>query len=298
MECEVEAETPSRIIFSGDLGAPHAPLLPPPNAPKKCTTLIIESTYGDKLHDSRKDRRNRLKAIIEHCFKDKGVVIIPSFSLGRTQELMYEFEQLTHDHAEKWGDIEVIVDSPLASRFTAVYKELKPYWDEEAQEVIQKNRYPLTFKQLSTIESHKDHQKTVKYLAKSARPTIVIAASGMCNGGRIMSYLKALIEDKRTDILFTGYQARNSIGRKIQNYGPSNGYVKIDGQSYTINAQIHRIGGYSAHADQQDLIDFASGMDESPDEIRVVHGDEDAKRVLQEKLQALHPTTRVIIPEK
>ena len=200
---------------------------------------------------------------------------------------MYEFEQLTHDHAEKWGDIEVIVDSPLASRFTAVYKELKPYWDEEAQEVIQKNRYPLTFKQLSTIESHKDHQKTVKYLAKSARPTIVIAASGMCNGGRIMSYLKALIEDKRTDILFTGYQARNSIGRKIQNYGPSNGYVKIDGQSYTINAQIHRIGGYSAHADQQDLIDFASGMDESPDEIRVVHGDESI--VSHSRIQVLHP---------
>ena len=298
VECQLSGENTSRIIFSGDLGAPHAPLLPPPNAPKKCNTLVIESTYGDKIHDSRADRKDRLKAIIEHCFKDKGVVIIPSFSLGRTQELMYEFEQLIHDNTEKWGDIEIIVDSPLASRFTAVYRELKPFWDDEAQEVIQKNRYPLTFKQLYTIESQKDHHRTVQYLAKSARPTIVIAASGMCNGGRIMSYLKALIEDKRTDILFTGYQARHSIGRKIQTYGPSNGYVKIDGQSYTINAQIHRIGGYSAHADQQDLINFASGMDESPDEIRVVHGDVDAKRVLQEKLQALHPTAHVIIPEK
>jgi metallo-beta-lactamase family protein len=299
IECDTHHNNkPTRTIFSGDLGAPHAPLLPEPKAPKKCTTLVIESTYGDKLHSSREDRKDRLKALIEHCFEDRGAVLIPAFSLGRTQELMYEFEQIIHENKEEWSEIAVIIDSPLASRFTTVYRELKHFWDEEAQSIRQQNRYPLTFKQLHTVETYDQHKKTINYLAKSGLPTIVIAASGMCNGGRIMGYLKALLEDKRTDILFTGYQAKNSIGRRIQTYGPRNGYIELDGQRYTINAQVHTIGGYSAHADQQDLINFAAAMDSNLEEVRVVHGDERAKKTLQQKLQTLHPNANVIIPTK
>lgn len=303
VECEhTVSGNSTRIVFSGDLGAPFAPLLPAPKPPHLCDTLVIESTYGDRLHEEREHRKDRLKAIIERCFENQGAVLIPSFSLGRTQELMYEFEQIIHDNAADWGAIEVIIDSPLASKFTQVYRELKPYWDDEAQEMIKQGRYPLNFKQLYTVETHEDHINTVKFLKKTARPVIVIAASGMCNGGRITDYLKALLNDKRTDILFSGYQARNSIGRQILKYADKNGWVEIDGERYTINAGVHQIGGYSAHADQQNLIDFATGITKNtkaaqpPKEIRIVHGDETAKAVLKTKLQALLPDTRIHIP--
>ncbi len=303
VECEVKNDGNSeskRIVFSGDLGAPHAPLLPAPKSPEACDTLVIESTYGNKNHERRENRKERLKAIINRCFKDNGAVLIPAFSLGRTQELMYEFEQIIHentaDHGGKWSYIEVILDSPLANRFTKAYRELKPYWDDEAQDVINKGRYPLTFKQLTIIETHEDHKDMVKFSKKTDRPIIIIAASGMCNGGRISSYLKELMGDKRTDILFSGYQARNSIGRQILKYGPKNGWVEIDNERYTINAQVHQIGGYSAHADQQNLMDFATQIPQAPKEIRIIHGDDDAKTVLQEKLQGLLTGTNVHIP--
>ena len=296
VECEIEKNSGNRIVFSGDLGAPHAPLLPAPKSPEKCHTLVIESTYGHKLHDERKNRKQRLSNIIQRCFENQGAVLIPAFSLGRTQELMYEFEQLIYDNESEWAGIEVIIDSPLASRFTQIYRELKPFWDDEAQSVINEGRYPLTFKQLHTVESHEDHKSTIKFLQKTARPTIIIAASGMCNGGRITGYLKALLGDKRTDIIFSGYQAKNSIGRHIFKYGPKNGWVEIDGERYDINAKIHQIGGYSAHADQKNLIDFASQIDSGPEVVRVIHGDENAKAALQDKLGESLPKAKIIIP--
>ena len=297
VECEINKDSTKRIIFSGDLGAPHAPLLPAPKPPRRCHTLIIESTYGDKLHDERKNRKERLKAIILRCFENRGVVLIPAFSLGRTQELMYEFEQIIYENETDWEGIDVVIDSPLASRFTKVYRELKPFWDDEAQSIIEQGRYPLTFKQLQTIESHQAHKKMVEFLRKTGRPTIVIAASGMCNGGRITGYLKALLGDKRTDILFSGYQAKNSIGRQIFKYGPSNGWVEIDDERYVIHAKIHQIGGYSAHADQQNLLDFASKMETTPSVVRILHGDKNAKKVLKGKLERLLPDATMMIPD-
>lgn len=310
VECDAKHDASKqnkRIVFSGDLGAPHAPLLPAPVSPEKCDVLIIESTYGDKNHEERINRKSRLKAIIERCFQDKGVVLIPAFSLGRTQELMYEFEQIIHeesssegkdDESNQWRHIEVILDSPLANRLTKAYRDLKPYWDEEAQDVIKQGRYPLTFNQLYPIESHNDHKSTVKYLKKSARPTLVIAASGMCNGGRITRYLKALLADKRTDILFTGYQARNSLGRQILKQGPKNGWVKIDDEKYTIHAKVHQIGGYSAHADQQNLLDFIEKIAVHPEEIRIVHGDQGAKNSLKEEILKIRGNANILIPNK
>ena len=298
VECDVKTalDDSTRIVFSGDLGAPFAPLLPEPKPPERCDTLVIESTYGDKLHEEREHRKERLRNIIQRCFENQGAVLIPAFSLGRTQELMYEFEQVIYENEAEWGHIEVIIDSPLASKFTQVYRQLKPYWDDEAQEVIQQGRYPLNFKQLYTIETHEDHVNTIKFLQKTARPVIVLAASGMCNGGRITDYLKALLSDKRTDILFSGYQAKNSIGRQILKYGPKHGWVEIDNERYTINAKVHQIGGYSAHADQQNLLDFVTDIKKAPKEIRIVHGDENAKTALKDKLTSQLQQTKVHIP--
>jgi metallo-beta-lactamase family protein len=289
-----------RVIFSGDLGAPYAPLLPSPKSPYRCDTLVLESTYGDRLHDGRRLRARQLKRIVERALANRGAVLIPAFSLGRTQELLYEFEQIIHRFGASWQDIEVVVDSPMAQRITGIYRELSALWDKEARRKKSASRHPLNFEQMTVIDDHQTHQQVVAYLQKTARPTLVIAASGMCTGGRIVEYLKALIEDERTDILFTGYQAQGSTGRAIQRYGDKSvypdGYVDIDGQRYRIRAAVHTISGYSAHADAKDLLKFITRMRRPPVDIRLVHGDEPAKRALKGKIADALPGVRVVIP--
>jgi Cft2 family RNA processing exonuclease len=159
-----------------------------------------------------------------------------------------------------WDDLDIIVDSPLAADFTAGYAQLRDHWDAEARRKVAAGRHPLAFEQLTTIDDHATHLRTVDYLARTARPAIVIAASGMCSGGRIVNYLKAMLGDPRHDVLFTGYQASGTPGRDIQKYGPKGGYVDLDGQRYPIRAGIHTLGGYSAHADQKDLLNFIGRM--------------------------------------
>ncbi len=315
--------TNTRIVFSGDLGAHHTPLLPAPKPPHRADILVLESTYGDRNHENRATRKHRLKAAIDRALTNGGTVLIPAFSIGRTQELLYELEELSGQHTncrslpcrrsepdtEPCGSslrertkpgteppIPVILDSPLASKFTQAYRELKPYWDEEAHARLQQGRKPLAFDTLLTVDSHDEHMKMVHHLANSGRPAIVIAGSGMCNAGRIVNYLKAMLGDERHDVLFVGYQAEGTPGRDIQQYGPKNGYVDLDGERYTIRARVETIGGYSAHADQQGLVSFVKGMKHKPNEIRLVHGESGAKQTLQQKLQTVcNPDTRFIL---
>ncbi|MCQ4233479.1 MBL fold metallo-hydrolase [Pseudomonas stutzeri] len=381
-----------RIVFSGDLGAPHAPFLMPPQPPERADILVLESTYGDRLHEDRQTRRQRLEALIEQALQDQGTVLIPAFSIGRTQELLYELEEIIHTRSvgasslanmlpsetvpapvgasslansntdrpalpseeragvretipengitseraglrsketslaissdaeqpplppagegrgegqksaqneaplaenhspdqstTNWPKLPIILDSPLASRFTAAYRELKPFWSQEARDRVQSGRRPLGFEQLITIDSHSDHQRIVNHLAQTARPAIVIAGGGMCSGGRIVNYLKAMLGDKRHNVLFVGYQAKGTPGYAIQTYGPKGGYVNLDGERFDIRAGISSIGGYSAHADQNGLVGFVTGMQRWPTEIRVVHGEQKAKEALAEQLQA------------
>jgi metallo-beta-lactamase family protein len=306
VECEASAQKQSdktRTVFSGDLGAPYTPLLPTFKAPYQADVVVLESTYGDRLHERRKERRQKLKEIIHRALQDRGVILIPAFSIGRTQELLYELEDIIHRSKRKkiladlaWDDLEIIVDSPLAAKFTEVYRTLKPFWDTEARQHLREGRHPLTFEQLTTIDRHKDHVAAVKYLKRTARPCVVIAASGMCSGGRIMNYLKALIGDARTDVLFVGYQAKGTPGSNIQKYGPRGGYVELDRRRYEIKAQIHTIHGYSAHGDQKDLLNFVTRMHHRPREIRLVHGDRRAKLELKNRLLKRVPGVRVVVP--
>lgn len=291
-----------RIVFSGDLGPPYTPLLPSPRSPYMADTVVLESTYGNRLHEGRKERRSILRGCLNRALEDCGVVLIPAFSIGRTQELLYELEEIIHRFknnavacGREWQDIEVIVDSPLASRFTEAYKKLRPFWDSEAQRKLKNGRHPLSFDQLTTVDSHQDHLATIEYIRKRKIPCIVIAASGMCTGGRIVNYLSAFIEDSTTDILFVGYQARGTTGRDIQEYGPRNGYVYIDGQKKTVRAMVTTIGGYSAHADQQNLISFIGRMRHKPAEVRLVHGEQEARQTLADKLEAGFPAVKVFV---
>ncbi|MEP1581673.1 MAG: MBL fold metallo-hydrolase, partial [Marinobacter sp.] len=303
VECEAECDGDfERIVFSGDLGAPHAPLLPEPQSPERADRVVIESTYGDKDHESREERRYRLKAVLEHALEDGGTVLVPAFSIGRAQELLYEIESLIHEFGSDdvapdlpWRDLEIVVDSPLAATFTRIYRDLKPFWDAEATELVSQGRHPLSFEQLTVINSHEDHLNAVDYLAKSHRPCVVLAGSGMCAGGRVVNYLKAMLADERNDVLFVGYQAKGTPGRDILTYGPRGGWVEFDGQRYDIRARVHQVGGYSAHAGQSDLLRFVSGIEPLPTEIRIVHGDAQAKESLKGQFHSLG-LTGIMIP--
>jgi metallo-beta-lactamase family protein len=298
VECAIGDE---RVVFSGDLGAPHTPLLPAPRSPERADVLVLESTYGDRRHEDRCMRVQRLRETVEHAVADGGTVLIPAFSIGRTQELLYELESLFHAAAGdpvgasvQWSRLQIVLDSPLAADFTSGYRRLRRYWDDEAQARVAAGRHPLAFEQLVTVDSHADHERMVNYLAHSRQPAVVIAASGMCAGGRIVNYLKAMLGDPRHDIVFVGYQAAGTPGRAIQRYGPRGGYVMLDGERYPIRAQVRTLSGYSAHADQQDLIDFVTGIPAPPREIRLVHGDAGAKAALQHRLREQLPGCDVI----
>lgn len=270
VECDINyalTGVGKRIVFSGDLGAPHAPLLQAPQSPERADILILESTYGDRLHGDRSDRQQRLEAVIDQAMADHGTILIPAFSLGRTQELLYEIEDILHrkafrkadaetssapveraqragdpgedadcDHATAdstplpvdWPEIPVILDSPLASRLTKAYRELSEYWNEDARTRLREGRNPLKFRQLITIDDHHDHIKTVNYLASTGRPAIVIAGSGMCAQGRIVNYLKAMLGDKRHHVVFVGYQAKGTPGAVIQACEGASGFVAVD----------------------------------------------------------------------
>ncbi|RTR36774.1 MBL fold metallo-hydrolase [Shewanella canadensis] len=325
-----------RVVFSGDLGATYTPLLASPKSPYMADTLVIESTYGDRIHQGRKKRTQSLKKVIEKAVSDNGVVLIPAFSIGRTQELLYELEQIIFQQrklsdtrsgnnvpdtegkhgstikqefnnqpgqqksskmwqSQMWKSIEIIVDSPMAANFTDKYIEFKELWDKEARQKLKQHRHPLDFEQLYTVDSHQEHLSTVEYLSKRDKPAIVIAASGMCSGGRIMNYLRQFIDEPTADILFVGYQARGTPGRDIQTYGPKGGYVYLKGDKRDIKAGVHTISGYSAHADQNNLINFVNRMHHKPTHIRIVHGDDEAKEALAVEYKKLLPEAAIEI---
>ena len=301
VECRCGAgEAPRHIIFSGDLGAADTPMLAPPDQPESCDLLVMESTYGDRNHQGRAIRQQTLEGVIRQALRDRGTVLVPAFSIGRTQELLYELEDILHRRRDAdvadglpWGEVQIVLDSPLAARFTGLYRELRPFWDDEARRRVAGGRHPLNFDQLTTVDGHEDHLRVVDYLAETGRPVVVLAAGGMCAGGRVVNYLKALLGDPKNDILFVGYQARGTPGRDIQRYGPKGGYVELDGERFDIRARVHTISGYSAHADQRGLLDFVRNMRSRPRQIRLIHGDPEASAVLAGLLREWVPATEV-----
>ncbi|HDZ58038.1 MAG TPA: MBL fold metallo-hydrolase [Pseudomonas xinjiangensis] len=300
----VETGLRRRILFSGDLGAPHAPLLPPPEPAWRADVVVLESTYGDRNHEDRRNRRDRFQAVLEEALADGGTVLIPAFSIGRTQELLYEIEDILTRVRSRigvdWSELPIILDAPLATRFTALYRQLKPWWDVEALKRVSSGRKPLGFEQLLTVETHSQHLSMVNRLAHTRQPAVVITGSGMCNAGRIINYLKAMLGDPRHNVVFVGYQAQGTPGRAIQEFGPRGGYVDLDGERFDIKARVHTLGGYSAHADQKGLVNFVTRMRHWPEEVRLVHGEEGAKqtlaRELQKRARQLDKPLRVVIP--
>lgn len=280
---EIRQENGEVIVFSGDLGPSDTPLLPDPVAPPRADVLYIESTYGNKQHDSVAHRAERLEAIINRSLQDGGVIIIPAFSVGRTQELLFDIEQLIHQRGIT-ARIPIILDSPMASEVTRSYRRYRELWGKEAKQRLEYHRHPLAFDQCVVVEHYREHLALVNRLAKTGEPAIVVAASGMCEGGRVMGYLKALLTDVRTDVLFAGYQAQGTLGCALQSGAKR---VEIADEWINVRAQIHTMSGYSAHADQTDLLRFIQGIDVPPKEIHLIHGEAEAKTAFKDCLQKL-----------
>ncbi|MBV4537369.1 MBL fold metallo-hydrolase RNA specificity domain-containing protein [Pseudomonas urmiensis] len=302
VECDVQRagqEGSTRIVFSGDLGAPNNPLLRPVQPPERADLLVLESTYGDRLHPDRSERQQRLEAAIDRALADQGTILIPAFSLGRTQELLYELEDILHrkgllsaeggitgNDALIWSRLPIILDSPLALRITQAYRELHRFWSDEARQRLSEGRKPLAFEQLLCIDSHAKHQQVVNYLKSTGRPAIVIAGNGMCSGGRIVNYLKAMLGDSRHEVIFVGYQGRGTPGAVIQGSERAEGLVRVDldGDMYEIRAKVMTLGGYSAHADQEGLVRFALGEGSVAKRVVLVHGEGEAKQGLAQAM--------------
>jgi metallo-beta-lactamase family protein len=284
-----DEQTGWSVLFSGDLGAADTPILPDPESPDTADLVIMESTYGDRCHHPREQRVLQLGRVLSHALSDGGKVLIPAFSLGRTQELIYEMDRIFSDpkYREVFPELlgkkrpPVFLDSPLGLEITRIYGELSEYWDKEAKAIYSKGDHPIDFSGLYAVASHRDHLE----LCEAKGPAVIIAGSGMCTGGRIINHLKKGIDQAQNDILFVGYQAAGTSGRAIQKYAQKpGGYVDLDGERKTIKAKVHILAGYSAHADQQGLIDWLSSMPEKPGAIKLVHGEPQARKTLKELL--------------
>ena len=278
------------LVFSGDLGRKNTPILPDPDIPSSCDLLILESTYGDRLHEGGSDRLSQLGDALEHALADGGKVYIPAFSLGRTQEILYELDRLWEDdswrrritHNNNSQAISVFVDSPLGLKITDIYKSLSIFWDVEANSLKTNGDNPIDFDHLYSTAHFREHLQLVDIPG----PAIIIAGSGMCSGGRIIDHLKHGLSSRKNDIIFVGYQAHGTLGHEIikQSRKP-HGYVVIEREKINVKAKCHVLSGYSAHADQQELIDWVEKIPNGPGCIKLVHGELHAQQSLAKKLE-------------
>lgn len=266
-----ENEKELKIVFSGDLGLKNKPLLKDPSYIKEADYLIIESTYGNRVHENIHNRINQLVNIVHKTIKNGGTVVIPSFAVGRTQELIYEFNRF-YDYREKYKDflwVPVYIDSPLAISATEIFRKHADCFDEEAKEYILKGDNPLDFYNLHFTLTTEESKK----LNASEEPKIILSASGMCEAGRIKHHLKHHLWEKNSSIVFVGYQAEGSLGRTIKDGAKT---VKIFGEKIVVQAEIYTIEGFSGHADKNGLLDWIRGFEKKPKKIFVVHGEADA----------------------
>jgi metallo-beta-lactamase family protein len=258
-----------KLVFSGDIGNINQPLINDPQYIKDADYVVMESTYGDRDHDTPPDYIKELTQIIQETFDRGGNLVIPSFAIGRTQVLLYYIRKIKEDKLIKGHDnFKVYVDSPLAIEATNIYeRNIFGYFDKEAMELIKDGINPIKFPGLTaTITS--DESKAINYIDE---PKIIISAAGMCDAGRIRHHLKHNLWREDSTILFVGYQSEGSLGRLILDGAPE---VKLFGEIISVKARIHRLEGVSGHADRTGLLKWLSAFEKKPDRVFVVHGDD------------------------
>ena len=268
-----ENENVSKIVFSGDLGVMDRPILRNPTLIKKADYVIMETTYGNRLHPENAMDVHRMMNIIRDTARRGGNTVIPSFAVGRTQELIYELNRVIDndsEYSEAFKDLMVYVDSPMAKNATDAFKKNAQVFDEETKDYISKGDNPLDFKNLKFTRSSEESQ----WLNIDPTPKVIISASGMCEAGRIRHHLKHNLWGEKNSIIFVGYQAEGTLGRLLVEGAKE---VTLFGETIEVRAQIHNLEGFSGHADKDGLMAWLHGFQKPPKKLFLVHGEPESK---------------------
>ncbi|MDD6043653.1 MAG: MBL fold metallo-hydrolase [Eubacteriaceae bacterium] len=264
----------SKIVFSGDLGMVDRPILRDPTIIKKADYVIMETTYGNRNHPANSTSIDELLNIVLKTIKRGGNVVIPSFAVGRTQELIFEFNRFYEEHEEARAELDkvkVYIDSPMATTATEVFRKNAQVFDDETKSYIMKGDNPLDFRNLVFTRTTAESQA----LNMDKSPKIIISASGMCEAGRIRHHLKHNLWDARSSVVFVGYQAEGTLG-KLLIEGQTD--ITLFGEAVHVNAEIYNLEGFSGHADQNGLFSWIAGFRQKPKQVFLVHGEEDSKK--------------------
>lgn len=264
------------VVFSGDIGNVPQPLLPPPDVPQDYHYLVMESVYGDRTHEEVSERSDLLRSYIEDAIRKQGTLIIPAFSLERTQGMLYEINNLVEQGAVP--PVPTFLDSPLAIAVTDIYRERTKYLKDEVRRQIEGGDDIFDFPKLRFTRTVADSRT----IAKEKGAKIIIAGSGMSHGGRILEHERNYLGDPKTTLLLVGYQSVGSIGRRLQDGARS---IKINGADVRVRARIAAIRGWSGHADRDQLVDFVAKGGEKAEKIFVTMGEERASLFLVQRLR-------------
>jgi metallo-beta-lactamase family protein len=269
--CSVELWGDDRkLVFSGDLGPKGTPILRDPVSIDEADLVLMESTYGDRLHRDRAETIHELEEILDDAWRSGGCVLIPAFAVGRTQELLYWFAK----HWDEWkmSRWQIFLDSPMASKVVDVYDRHQELFDDDARRVWRNQPNPFRLPNLHITESVDESMA----INRIERGMIVVAGSGMANAGRILHHLKHRLHRRQTHVIFVGYQAEGTTGRRLVDGAK---WVRIHGHDVRVNAQRHTVGGLSAHTDQRGLMDWYAGFRDRPP-LALVHGEDRAREAL------------------
>ncbi len=268
-----EENTTSKVVFSGDIGMTERPILRDPVIIKKADYVIMETTYGNRLHESNGESLQKLLDIVIKTNRRGGNVVIPSFAVGRTQELLYEFSRFYENYPEYRKDLDkitVYVDSPMATTATEVFKRNAQVFDEETKAIITSGTNPLDFQNLKFTRTS-DESRAINF---DSTPKVIISASGMCEAGRIRHHLKHNLWDSRNSIVFVGYQAEGTLGKQLVNGLDT---VSLFGEEIKVRAEIYSLEGFSGHADRDGLYAWLNGFVQKPKHVFLIHGETDSK---------------------
>jgi metallo-beta-lactamase family protein len=263
-----------RVLFSGDLGHYDQPIIHDPEPPPACDYLLVESTYGDRLHDPEKPK-DALERIIKDALARNGVVLIPAFAIGRTQELIYLIRELEDE--KRIPILPVRVDSPMAAAATQAYSNRKEEQDEDYASVLARRQHPLRTHSMVTASSRDESKR----LNNEQGTRIIISASGMMTGGRVLHHARRFLPDEHATIVFVGYQAAGTTGRRILD---GQREVKIMGQFTPVRCHIERIGGFSAHADWKEVLRWLEGLPAAPRRVFNTHGEPEAAQAMRDHI--------------
>lgn len=265
-----------RVVFSGDLGRYNAPILRDPTAVESATTLIAESTYGDRAHKETQPME-LLAEIVNETSKRGGVVVIPAFAVGRTQEILYHLDNL--ERAKRIPELPVFVDSPMACDATPIYLAHSGDHDLDMKKLVIDGKTPLQTRYTKFVVSANES----KQLNHFKGPGIIISASGMATGGRILHHLKHRVSDPKNTIVFVGYQSVGTRGRRMLDGEPT---IRLHGQEVPVRAQLTQISGFSAHADWTEMLRWMDGFTTPPKQVLLVHGEDSALAALKTRVEA------------